>query len=288
MNRFRAALRHLAEARRPTAAQSQRVLTRLSRTMARPEALSRAPVPRPGGEERVLARLRRPEPARPWGAVLWLAPALLLLLVRLGAAPPLDRDLQGSGPVALTGDVTLDVDGSGRVEGTAGSPRIRWDEGVVRVSVRPDRGIALSVSTREGLVEVVGTGFDVRRDALGTTVAVDHGRVRVTCVDAHPREITAGETLVCPPISAAGRLARVRAIQQGGASPDELVAEIDAGLALHGPAAVLQELRALRFDVLVLAGRRAEAREAAAAYLREGGPRAASIEAVSATLEGAP
>ena len=46
----------------------------------------------------------------------------------------------------------------------------------VALEVSPDRGVYLGVYTEEATVVVIGTGFDVRRDPLGTSVEVRHGR----------------------------------------------------------------------------------------------------------------
>ncbi|MFH1463350.1 MAG: FecR domain-containing protein, partial [Pseudomonadota bacterium] len=135
-----------------------------------------------------------PRPARAWllvGAGLAAAAVTLVLALPDPMAEPVraalvpSADLQSLSP---SPEVALAYQGAGQLEGTRQAPRIQWESGTVHVEVEPDQGIQLSLVTREAEVQVVGTAFSVTRDALGSRVEVDHGRVRVTCVggDATP------------------------------------------------------------------------------------------------------
>mgnify|MGYP003327532486 FL=1 len=76
-------------------------------------------------------------------------------------------------------DVGLSFEGVGTIGGTEDAPRIAWESGTLNVEVTPEKGVRLAVATAEAEVRVVGTGFTVQRDRLGTRVQVRHGRVEV-------------------------------------------------------------------------------------------------------------
>jgi ferric-dicitrate binding protein FerR (iron transport regulator) len=200
------------------------------------------------------------------------------LAVPLASATPIDRN--------LTPEVDLSFQGTGEASGTRLAPRIRWDAGTLALDVEPNAGIALTVETPDGRAEVRGTTFSVTRDDFGTSVTVVHGSVAVTCLDGRAGLLGAGASLVCEPVRAAGMLSRAHALRDAGADPATLLAAIDRGLSLVSPGdATRAELLALRLDVLVGAGRNAEALAAAEAYLAEGhGPRTADVTAWANTL----
>lgn len=246
--------------------------------------------PRPHAVERVTRRVlarRAPRRFRPVVVRALAVAALLLasflifgvgsreraLAVPLASATPIDR--------ILTPEVDLSFQGTGQATGTRLAPRIRWDAGTVALDVQPNAGIALIVETPDGRAEVRGTAFSVTRDDFGTTVTVTHGSVAVTCLDGRAGLLGAGASLVCEPVRAAGMLSRAHALHDAGADPATLLAAIDRGLSLASPGdATRPELLALRLDVLVGAGRDAEALAAAEAYLAEGnGPRTADVTA---------
>lgn len=233
----------------------------------------------PGAEARVRGALRRSltrrEPAgRPWalaavGAVgggglvalgVWAGlaihtPEVVPVALALTADHDWDSEVVGS-------HVKLAYQGVGEVDGDSVHPRIRWERGVVNVEVTPERGIDLSVETREATVRVVGTGFTVRRDALGTAVEVQHGRVEVRCAGEEAVFVDAGGERSCLPTSAAGMLGRARSLEGGGADVDTVLAAVDRGLALvggGGSGPVADELRVMRVHHLLRAGRRDEA-----------------------------
>lgn len=283
MTDYRDLLRRHAAACEPTETERERVLRRVVASVGRPAALDRAPGPPPGAEARVLARLgtrtvRRPRIA----AASLLAAAALLFVSESVPVAPYDQELSGVAHLQLSPEVELQVDGAGRVGGTRFQPALTWQIGRIDVEVEPDRNVALSVETREARVEVVGTGFTVVRDALGTVVTVAHGRVRVTCAGAASTLLGAGERTECKPGSAAGLLARAQAERASDVATSVIIADVRSGLATAGPVAVHQELRALLVQLLIDAGDPAGAAAAAAAYIEVGGPRADELRALVA------
>lgn len=198
----------------------------------------------------------------------------------------LSETLAGPGAVAVSPDVRLAFDGTGSVGGTPRAPEIHWTSGRVHVEVTPARGIALVVDTREARVEVVGTGFDVERSALGTEVSVAHGRVNVRCADASAGSLGPGERMVCLPTTAAAWMGRARALAAAGAADADVLDAIDHGLARCAePSPELGELLVLRLGVLLDAGRPDEARATAERYLASGATeRLAEVRAIAEQL----
>lgn len=178
---------------------------------------------------------------------------------------------------ALTPAVALAFRGSGSATGPFASPRLHWDVGTLDVEVDPAAGIDLVVDTSEGTIRVVGTGFTVNRDALGTTVDVLHGAVAVSCGDGWTGTLHTAESHVCLPLTAPGWLMRVQTLRDGGARPDAVLDAVARGLAL-APSSdpVAAELIEVRVELLLATGKTAEARQAARAYPADG-PRAADL-----------
>ena len=218
-----------------------------------------------------------------WGGAMSPEP----LVIPLGAA--LDSPAAWRSE-AVTKGVALSFQGSGEVGGDSEHPRIDWDRGVLNVEVVPGRGIDLQVRTREATVSVVGTGFSVTRDALGTQVHVLHGRVSVDCGGGESVFLNPGDDHTCLPRSAAAMLGRARTLQARGASAAEVYAAVDRGLAQSGAegtsGAVIEELRVLRIETLAQSGRVAEALEEADAYLSGAAPaRASEVLRLAGRLE---
>jgi ferric-dicitrate binding protein FerR (iron transport regulator) len=256
-----------------------------------PSTLLKAlPAPVPGATTRVRARLARPAPRRiaPVPFVLVALAALALLAFRtFPSAPPPALAAGLDAPVAWealqpTPEVHLDFQGAGTLGGTARAPRVAWERGTLRVEVEPDRGIDLAVQTREAEVRVVGTGFDVGRDALGTVVTVRHGHVAVMCTDGDDALLGAGESRTCPPTGASGLLGRAQALTDGGAPAEDVLAAADAGLAAGATGAVRSELGRVRIEALTRLGRPADALAAAEAALAEAPVRATEIRRLAA------
>lgn len=258
-----------------------RVLARLGTedVSALRAALRALPGATPVGTARVIASLRTRPRARvaPLLATAFVttafacAAAALLALRFLYAPPlPLGAGLDAAESWAAlqpTDEVRFDFRGRGRLGGTSRAPVVDWEVGVLRIEVEPERGIDLVVHTREADVRVVGTGFTVSRDALGTTVAVTHGHVAVMCVDGEKQLLGAAEQRICLPTNASGLLGRAQALVDQGATGDEVLAAADHGLAAGASGAVRGELELLRVETLTRLGRAAEALGAADAAL---------------------
>jgi ferric-dicitrate binding protein FerR (iron transport regulator) len=172
----------------------------------------------------------------------------------------------------LTPAVGVSYQGSGDVSGTDRAPTIRWETGGLHVAVTPGAGVALSVETAEAVVRVVGTVFDVTRDALGTRVDVTRGHVVVACTRGAPQDLYPGDTTTCLPARPLGLLGRARALAEAGAPSNDVLATLTLGLSEAGPGddAARDELTALEVAALARAGRRAEARRVADGLLAAG------------------
>ena len=271
----------------PTPARVRDVLDRLRARgcLASPaeEALHALPAPTPQALARAghaFAHRLAPRPAaRRLAVVAAVAAAAAGVLAVALLLPRADRvlseRLESPGTWrerSPTTDVALRFQGSGSLAGTAHAPEITWDNGRLEVDVAPEREIRLVVLTREARVAVTGTSFLVDRSALGSDVSVDTGTVQVTCGAGAPRPLAAGHRYTCPPVSASGWLGRANALLDRGDAPGTL-ASAEAGLALGDALpAVAEELAAIRILALVVLDRRAEALEAAEAYLALGHP----------------
>ncbi len=257
MNEHDEALRAAAEAAEPSEIAVARLVRRAERTLDTP------PPPR----RRAPLLL----------AALGVAGALAALLATSRAlsptAAPATVALAAETPTLLPvgGDVSLVYTGRGALGGGVVRPRIAWEAGELAVEVVPERGVDLVVETPEGTATVVGTGFTVTRDALGTRIAVRHGTVAVRCRDGREARLGAEDALLCLPVRAAGMLARARALETAGADPADVLQALDAGLRLEpdgGP--VRAELAARRIGTLAALGRDEEASAAADAWLASG------------------
>lgn len=251
---------------------------------AGPPRPARAPVS-PSSASAPAAPAARPSPS--WLRPAWAVPPVALAAAALFAlrTPPADSPLPPGALVTrlLTEEVALQVDGIGTAGGTRFAPRLEWASGRLGVEVTPERGVHLSVHTPEATVEVIGTGFDVRRGPLGTAVEVRHGRVRVSCAEGAVVELTEGASHTCRPVTAAGLLGRARALQARG---EPYADEVATALTLpDATGAVAHELRSVRLDALIAAGDPgafALAEQVAA----EGGPRALDAHRAAARLAG--
>jgi ferric-dicitrate binding protein FerR (iron transport regulator) len=202
--------------------------------------------------------------------------------------PPAPRSstLPAAGSIALTQDVHVASDGDGDATVAGNQVSLAWRRGVVDVDVVPHRGIDLVVTTDEATVRVVGTRFEVVRDALGTTVTVTHGRVQADCAIGGPALVGAGESRTCLPRTAIGALGRVHALRDAGAAPATLLAEVEAAAARPDAGGiVLAELGVVRVDALLALDRPDEAVAAAERTLREApGARDADLRHIAARL----
>jgi ferric-dicitrate binding protein FerR (iron transport regulator) len=233
---------------------------------------------------------RRRARRSPLGIGLLLGAGVAAAAALIVAVPsrPLHADLSADVPTTapLTPEVTLHYQGDGTVTGSPKDVAIDWVVGTLDAEVEPERGIHLAVVTDEAHVRVTGTVFRVTRSALGTAVSVTRGGVEVVCGADAPRLLTPGDEAVCVPLTASGRLGRARALRTGGASTADVLAAVDAGLALTSPTdPVRGELLAFELDLLVSTGDTASARAVAAAYLDAGFPtRRGDVAALVETL----
>lgn len=184
---------------------------------------------------------------------------------------PMDVTATETAVFSPTPGVSLTSLGQGTVSGTSTSPIVAWRRGRLDVEVEPERGIGLVVQTDEGDVRVVGTGFTVERDLLGTRVSVHHGRVIVACRGVDDLTLGADERATCAPSSPAGLLGRARTLAQRGAPVADILAATDAGLASGGSEnAIGGELLYLRMKTQQRAGLDDEVRRTAAQYVATG------------------
>ena len=252
-------------------------------------------MPEPGyhAEARVRARLRAPRRRNVWiyaGGGALLAAAAALLAFSFTRAHPIEAQLASEvewSALAPSDQVALQYRGTGALSGTTRAPRVAWEAGTVSVEVEPNAGIDLQIETREAEVRVVGTGFDVTRNALGTTVAVRHGTVAVLCTSGEKSLLTAGESGNCAPTSAGGLLGRARALAP--TDPAGALAATDAALAASPSPAQATELQLVRIDALIALGRAPEALAGAESALPGAGTRARELHrlAARAALAGA-
>ena len=183
-----------------------------------------------------------------------------------------------SGPLASetwraiepTPHVELNYQGKGNFAGTRRAPAIEWEAGTLRVEVEPEQGIDLAVHTAEADVRVIGTGFAVTRDALGTAVSVSHGRVAVVCQDGSDALLGSAESHVCLPMRPGGLLGRANGLVDHGAPPDQVLDAAERGLAAGAEGPIRAELILLRVQALRSLGRAAEGLAAAEAWLASG------------------
>ena len=203
-----------------------------------PRGPNAPPIPGPRRDPRP-RRPRDPRPrsvARPHHLAIPAAAALAVALIAVaawigtGSDVPIDasRSIDGG---SLVPRARLAVPGrGGTVGGTERAPAIDWREGTLSVSVTPDRGVGLTVTTDEALVEVVGTVFDVHRAHRATRVAVTEGTVRVTCAGESQIEVHGGESHDCLPADPSALLLRVVELTRAGADPADRLSTLDRAM----------------------------------------------------------
>ncbi len=243
--------------------------------------------------DRARARWRASGPERRRELRLWRSPGRLgLAAAALAAAAALYVPIAPVGvdpgtPVVLSGEAVelelregVHISGAGEavLSGGRGDRRVALEGGSLHFEVTPDAGLSLEVETAEGRVAVVGTVFDVSRDALGTAVAVERGVVQVDCEGGEAHLLRAGERAVCR--SALGYLERGKA---AGGDPEAVLEAIAGAASLPATPAVRAALDALRLSALGRAGRHAEVLAGARAWLADG-ERVAAYPEESAAL----
>lgn len=254
--------------------------------------LSLLPGATPEGLARVRARLARRPARRPvgWvlaGSSLTLAAAMAATALVIGqpGPQPIERPLaQEATPLQLGPHVVATSEGQGHVTGTSRDLSIAWEAGRLELDVVPDEGVTLTVHTPEGTVRVTGTQLVVVRDALGTSVEVLDGSAELSCDAGPDAPLLQGEQHLCPPTTAAGLLARGRALQASGAPSEAILGVLDQGLILATPGPVQGELLAARIGPLIDQGRPAEALASAEEALQLEVPRASALRRFAAGL----
>lgn len=245
--RYEADLRELPEAMSPEAASLRRVRARLGAPPARDRRWRLAMVA-----------------AAAVAALAWLA-------LRTPADLPLDSPQRWS-EAEFSHGVGLRFQGQGLASRGGDGPVVRWDSGEISLDVPHGQGLRLRVVTPEAEILDVGTRFSVWRDTRGTSVAVDEGRVSVTCIDGTARFLVEGQRLDCPR-SAASTLSLVRERQEQGAPAAEQLELLQRALArADADPAVRDELRYLSVGALEALGYTHEARQAAEEALAIGEP----------------
>lgn len=259
MTREKRLYQEFEAATRPTDAQAARVMERLRDRQRR--------------QELGLTQAGRAPLGRRWLLATALAVAVLGAFLAWPQVRWLTARLDSTDhftDLAPTSEVSLSFQGQGELSGTDRDPVVTWERGTLVVEVEPGRHIPLVVETREGRVRVTGTGFTVDRDAMGTHVVVRHGSVDVECHSAGRSALGPGQDVLCPPVSAAGWLARSRLQQDQGQGPQVVLESSEAGLALCSPTDLARyELGAIRVRALADLGRRDEALAAAERYLED-------------------
>ena len=280
----------------PQPAAVARVRSRLDLQLTPATAeLSHLPEPSAAAVRRVRARIGDPRgsTAPAWGVrALGVGLGVAAMAMVVGAATLGDlggdggvsaRALAGGGHEALAEHVVATWDGEGLVQSGPDGVVIDWELGRLELDVA--RGAAVRVDTPEGSVRVSGTRLTVERDALGTAVSVADGAADVACSGAAEQALAPGDDHACWPTTAAGLLNRARTLSERGATPEDVLAAADRGLALADDAPVRGELAALRLGALVTAGRDAEALIAAEeALIGADGARAEEVRRVAARL----
>jgi ferric-dicitrate binding protein FerR (iron transport regulator) len=249
---------------------------------------------------RVRARLatsldEAPAPSSAWGPLLGglalgaaAAALALVLLVPDGGPPSLQLELvseAGSRTSTPLDGLDLRFEGHGTLTGTDAAPQLLWRSGTLHVDVDPDAGRAVSVTTGEAFIRVLGTAFEVRRDVRGTHVSVERGTVSVICKRGDRGTLSPGQSTFCLPSTAAGMLARSRSLQDAGRPAAEVLAAAADGLGLMPASPVREELRVVRIEVLRDDGRLDEALEEARALTVDADHRADQVRELVIALE---
>ncbi len=237
-------------------------------------------------------RVRRRAPAI--GVITFAVAAAALFAIRPPAPPALlSAQLDSSSDVFATLEprpgVLLAFSGQGSVQGTVAEPSVKWERGTLHVEVVPNLGIHFAVATREAEVSVIGTGFTVNRDRMGTSVEVQHGRVEVTCENGAASLLNPGDRRECLPRTAMGLIGRADALQEEGASAREVLEVVELGLALAESGYARDELRVRRIRALVELGRNGDARRFAVEFLSDAaGDRTEEVRSMLAALPSPP
>lgn len=177
------------------------------------------------------------------GVALWLVPE-----------PVQDLLLDGEGATTQqvwSDTVSLSLAGHGRATGTSRDVQIDWELGTLDVDVVPQTGTSVVVRTTEGTVRVLGTVFQVKRDALGATTSVTRGKVQVDCEDGWSGVVTAASgPHTCLPTGPGALLRRADTLEEQGESSEFVLKTLNRGLSIaDADAAVYGELLVRRMKL---------------------------------------
>lgn len=235
----------------------------------------------PGGDavRKALGSPQRRPGRRVWTGAL-VAAAFLLALARVPSTPSPEAPVPSAAPstplaegeTLVVEGVVARVQGSGVVAAEGQAVSIEWAVGTLDLDVAPGQGLNVAVATPEARLRVVGTGFQVRRTALGTEVMVRKGVVEVTCEGGLAVAVLAGGSQLCLPTTPAAFLGRARALEAAGAPALEVRAAAERGLAGSVSPGIRGELEVVRIRSFLAEGRDADGLAAAGAYLRAGYP----------------
>lgn len=244
------------------------------------QLLKRLPEPDPRAPDRIWRRFRdtrataRYSRSQRWGfaipiAALGGAAAAALALWPATPEPQRVVALDTAGIHPWSAQVQLELDGHGVATGTDRDVVVQWESGTLAVDVVPNSGTSLSVVTEEAVIRVVGTAFEVRRDPLGVTTTVEHGRVAVSCEDGWTGELThEGGPHTCLPTRPGALLGRAEFLTAEGAPTETLLETLDLGLARAVPGSAVEgELLARRVRARADRGEVGAALEDADRYL---------------------
>jgi len=142
--------------------------------------------------------------------------------------------------------------------------------GWLEMDLVPGTLSGLSIETETALLRVLGTRFTMDTSD-GTKVAVQRGRVSLSCKAGWSVELAAGQEHRCPGATAEALLIHARRLQGQRAPWSQVLTVAEAGLAEPVDQPALRDsLRVIRIDCLLELARYEEAQDAAAAYLASG------------------
>ncbi len=243
------------------------------RDLARQQAPEEAAVERLVEQVEVAVERPAARPRRPGLALALAAGAITALFWFFFPDKRVDVALQAPHAprsLDLVEGAALSYQGLGHAAGRPEALVIRWESGRLTPEVAPGQGIGLTVKTPEATVTVTGTRFSVERDALGTAVAVERGRVQARCRGEAARSLGPEQGLRCYR-SAATALHHARQRLAEGASPQQADAIVQRALALESArGGVARELQVLRMRLLADGGEGEEALQLAESYLASG------------------
>jgi len=190
-----------------------------------------------------------------------------------------------SQPLQLVDGVEVLLDGQLELSGTPNAPRVHLTGSAV-VDVVPGSVDSFELTSAAARVLVLGTRFAVEEGSEFTTVSVERGRVATRCMTGSLATLEAGGSFECP--NASGQFLRAQRLRSQGASADDVLATVDAGL-LFPNYALRERLEVMRMELLLELERNDLARQDIQAYLlRDNAQHRAEVERLAERLPTAP